>query len=124
MNGSELLQSLSQVPWKVAAKTYGNDHSTLIGLMVQWWINLDVEAHTALEGGPAFGYRKRGQGGGGQCDALLCRGKDPIGVLEIEGTRPEYTVNKIGNFFAAEYAELDTLQFGVVLVYALSLIHI
>ena len=89
-------------------------------MLVQWWINLNPDTHTALEGGPAFGYRKRGQGGGGQCDALLCFKNETVGVLEVEGTRPEYTVSKIGKFFAAEYKDLRTLQFGLVLVYGYS----
>jgi len=86
--------------------------------LVQWWISLSPGKHWALEGGPSFGYRKRGIGGGGQCDAVLCDEKDALGILEVEGTRPLYTIEKIGKFFAAEYGEFKTLRFSILLLYA------
>lgn len=118
MDALSILRSLSKVHWNVAARTYGNDHATLIGLLVQWWMSLSPGKHWALEGGPAFGYRKRGTGGGGQCDAVFCEERDVLAILEVEGTRPLYTIEKIGKFFAAEYDEFKTLRFSILLLYA------
>jgi hypothetical protein len=62
----------------------------------------------------------RGGVGGGLCDALLCEGYDAVGVVEVEGTRSVSTAQKIGKFFDAEYPELETLRFAVLLLYAYS----
>jgi hypothetical protein len=116
LDGSQLLSSLNTAKWLTAAQTYGNDHSTLIGILIDWWISLDPQRHWALEGGPTNGYRQRGIRG--QCDALLCRDNDPVGVVEVEGSRYKLTARKIGNFFRAKYQDLQTLQFGVLLLYS------
>ena len=99
--------------WHVAARTIGNDHSTLIGLLIDWWTSMDPEHHWALEGGPGNGLPEGG--GRGQRDALFCRGLAPIGVLEVEGYR--YAIEKIGSFFEAHYPELKPLEFGLLLLY-------
>jgi hypothetical protein len=112
----KILQELQKVRWHVAEKTYGNDHATLIGLLVDWWISLSPKTHTALEGGPSNGYSRKGMRG--QCDALLCDSGLPAGVLEVEGSRCFYTAKKIGYFFAARYPELKSLQFGILVLYA------
>ena len=109
------LRSLKKVHWDTAVRTYGSNHSTLIGLLVDWWISLSAK-HSVLEGGPTNGYSRKGARG--QCDALLCNGDNPIGVLEVEGTRHEFTVKKIGTFFKAKLPEFKTLSFGIVLFYA------
>ncbi len=99
--------------WHVAARTIGNDHSTLIGLLIDWWTSMDPEHHWALEGGPGNGLPEGG--GRGQRDALFCRGLAPIGVLEVEGYR--YAIEKIGSFFEAHYPELKPLEFRLLLLY-------
>jgi len=48
--------------------------------------------------------------GGGICDALLCEGRDALGVVEVEGARGVSTARKIGKFFNAEYPELETVR--------------
>jgi len=111
----KILQELQKVRWHVAEKTFGNDHATLIGLLVDWWISLSPSTHTALEGGPTNGYSRKGMRG--QCDALLCNNGSPAGVLEVEGSRCTYTARKIGSFFAARYPELKSLQFGILVLY-------
>jgi hypothetical protein len=88
--------------------------------LIDWWIS---EAppdshHWALGSGPSFGYRKRGENGGGQCDAILVEGNVSKGVVEVEGSRLEYTLRKIGNYFKAEYSDLEGLEFGIFLAYA------
>uniref|UniRef100_A0A7C3Z3Q7 Uncharacterized protein n=1 Tax=candidate division WOR-3 bacterium TaxID=2052148 RepID=A0A7C3Z3Q7_UNCW3 len=111
-----LLESLKNASWEVALKTYGNDHSTLIGLIVSWWV-LSKRNRFALEGGPSFGYRKRGEGRG-NCDALLLEGDEAKGVVEVENwDNYQKVINKIGKFFTPEYEELKSLEFGILLVY-------
>uniref|UniRef100_A0A7V3J9G2 Uncharacterized protein n=1 Tax=candidate division CPR3 bacterium TaxID=2268181 RepID=A0A7V3J9G2_UNCC3 len=116
MNGNKLMESLKNVRWDVADKTYGNNHSTLIGLLVEWWISLSPGTNRVLEGGPTNGYKKRGH-----CDALLCEYDTPQGVLEVEGTYYKKTVQKIGTFFSAKREEFRSLSFGIVLFYSYSL---
>lgn len=112
-----LLDDLARVRWDLALRTYGNSHATLIGLLVAWWLDGGAE-RWALESGPAFGYRERAVGGGGQCDAILGAGEGSLGVIEVEGSRHAYTIAKIGNYFAAEHPDLATLEFGILLAYA------
>jgi len=64
MNAEELLSKIKEARWETVIRTFGNDHSTLIGVLVDWWISLDRSNHTALESGPTNGYAekdKRGQ---------------------------------------------------------------
>ena len=58
IDGDLFLERLAKVPWLVAARTFGNDHATLLGLLVHWWIAEQPNTHTALEGGPGFGYHE------------------------------------------------------------------
>jgi hypothetical protein len=111
----KILKSLKKVHWDTAVRTYGNNHSTLIGLLVDWWLSLSAK-NRVLEGGPTNGYHQKGARG--QCDALLCEGDNPIGVLEVEGTRHETTIKKVGKFFNAKRQEFRTVSFGIILFYA------
>jgi hypothetical protein len=113
----DLLSSLEHARWHVALRTFGNNHATLIGLLVDWWIS-GGERRWALEMGPAFGYRPRNEGGGGVCDAILGEGETSMGVLEVEGSRHNYTLDKMGKYFAAEYEDLKRLEFGLFLAYS------
>lgn len=117
MNPFEIrLDDLKRVRWDVAARTFGNAHSTLVGMLVDWWISLSRERHTAIESGPTNGYSEQGKRG--QCDALFCSDGVPRGVLEVEGTRLIETAKKIGYFFDAKRPYLEGLEFAVYLVYA------
>jgi hypothetical protein len=118
MQMRSLLDDLASVRWGVAARTYGNSHSTLIGLLVSWWIEATATARWALDGSPSYGYRSRTEKGNGQCDAVLGEGTTSRGILEVEGTRTAWTIGKIGRFFAAEYSEFEPLQFAIFLAYA------
>ena len=118
MNIDIIFENLNSIDWQTVARTYGNDHSTLIGLIIQWWINILPERNWALEGGPSFGYTRRGKNDGGQCDAILCSDDDALGILEVEGTRLESTIIKLGNFFEARRVEFESLIFAIVLLYA------
>jgi hypothetical protein len=110
-----LLAELQSARWFVAGRTIGNDHATLIGLLVDWWVSLAPRDHWVLEGGPGNGYSRRGARG--QCDALLCSGAQAFGVLEVEGSRYDYTVKKVGSFFAARIPDYRSLRFAVLVLY-------
>ncbi len=114
-----LLDDLAAVRWAVAARTYGSDHATLIGLLVDWWVSSQPNDRWALESGPSYGYVKAGKGRG-QCDALLCEGNGAVGVVEVEGYRAAYTARKIGKFFASRVPDLSGIEFAILLLYAYS----
>ncbi len=101
-----LLDSLKLAEWSVAGHTFGNSHATLIGLLIQWWIALELKTHYALESGPSFAYHEKGVGGG-LCDAIFCeesnKESDAVGILEVEGTRGEYAMQKLEKFFASPH---------------------
>jgi len=112
----DAFSELDKARWETAARTYGNDHATLIGLLVDWWISLSTADHFALEGGP--GYRANAEKGRGQCDALLCCDGIPAGVLEVEGTRIKSTIDKVGGYLTSHDHDLEKIEFGIVLLYA------
>jgi len=118
MSDKSLISDLASVDWAVAVNTYGNDHSTLIGFLVRWWISGHKGRYWAVESGPSFGYHKRGTKGGGQCDAVLCRDEAAVGIVEVEGTRPVYTIEKVGKFFGSDYEDFRSLEFAIILIYA------
>jgi hypothetical protein len=115
-SGEGFLNSLKNVRWNVAANTYGNNHATLIGLLVEWWVSSEPETHRAVEAGPSHGRFAKGVGGG-MCDALFCEKDDAIGVIEVEGTRHKETVKKIGKFLASSLDDMKTLRFAVAVLY-------
>lgn len=114
----KICDSLKDVRWHVAAATYGSNHATLIGLLVDWWISLDTERHGALDGGPSHGCHKKGM-----CDALFLNTDNPdthmkpIGLLEVEGSYGQETADKIGRFFKPGYQDLNSLEFAILLLY-------
>lgn len=115
LSGTQIFDSLCKANWKTAFRTYGNNHSTLIGLIVDWWVREDFERRWALESGPTNGYKEKGERG--QCDALLCLDEKPVGVLEVEGSRHEPTIKKIETFFVGKNAKIGPLRFGLLLFY-------
>lgn len=116
MPANDILADLAEIPWTVAARTYGNAHSTLIGLFVTWWVSSGLN-RWALESGPASDHREPEEKASGRCDALFCDGDSALGLLEVEGSRHLYTAAKIGHFFRAVYEPLATLDFAIFAVY-------
>src|SRR2546426_891029 len=114
---SSLLDDLAAVRWDVASRTFGSDHATLVGLLVEWWVSGAPKIRWALESGPSFGYVEGGAGRG-QCDALLCERDLALGLVEVEGYRRVYTAEKIGKFFGSSDRDLSALAFAILLVYA------
>lgn len=118
MTGAVTVEDFNSVRWHVAQRTYGNNHSTLIGLLVDWWVSRDPTRNWALEAGPSFNPQGSGLKGRGQCDALLCADAEAIGVVEVEGGgRQGYTAKKLGAFFGSRDPHLSHLQFGILLLY-------
>jgi hypothetical protein len=118
MRQQNLLESLSNVRWHIAHRTYGNNHATLIGLLVDWWITRAPTQNWALESGPSFNLPGSGMAGSGMCDAVLGTAQHALGILEVEGMRPTYTAEKIGRYFAALDANFGNLQFGILVLYS------
>ena len=108
-----VFESLAAARWEVALRTYGSSHATLIGILVNWWISLDLESHTVLDGAPSHGKGNVGQG-----DALFYYGQKPIGVLEAEGTNPVAKVTSVVKYFETGRPELQSVWFGVLLLYS------
>ena len=118
----KICDSLKDVRWHVAAASYGSNHATLIGLLVDWWISLDTERHGALDSGPTHGYHEKGIGSH-RCDALFLTTDNsdmpmkPVGLLEVEGSYGQETADKIGRFFKPGYQDLNSLEFAILLLY-------
>lgn len=107
-----IFESLSAVRWQVAYRIYGNSHASLIGLLVDWWISLSPDCHTALDGAPSHG-----KGNAGQADAVFCRHEEAVGVLEAEGTVPLEKVKSIVKYFETARPKLKSIRFGVLVLY-------
>jgi hypothetical protein len=105
LSGKEILIGLKNARWDIAFRTFGNNHCTLIGLLLDWWMSGDPKRRWALEAGPTNGYREKGVRG--QCDALLCIDTHPTGVVEVEGYRAITTARKLGTFFDGRYSEIQ-----------------
>jgi hypothetical protein len=112
ININEVFSSLAQIDWNVLVKTYGNNHSSLIGTLTNWWNNLYTD-NSSIESGPKinFGNNQRGQ-----CDALFCNGNNPVGVLEVEGTRFVYTIEKMKLFLNSQEEIYQSIEFGLLLL--------
>jgi hypothetical protein len=97
------IESLKDIDWQTAVRTYGNDHATLIGLFVAWWNNLG-EKNRALEGGPSDGgHNHDTRKGWVTCDALLLSNeKEPAFVLEVEGGNYTKALKRIRRFFETQ----------------------
>ncbi len=116
-NPIDIFNSLETIDWRIVANTYGNNHSTLIGLIVHWWISQSPEQHQVLEGAPPHGFIEEGIQKLGQGDALLCQDRKPVGVVEVEGTRWPYTARKIGHYFDSQVPRYEDINFGVLMMY-------
>ena len=114
---TDILEDLSRVRWQVVLRTFGNDHATLIRMLVDWWITHDPSHNWVLEGGPSFKLPGTGMTGGDQCDAVFCRGAQAVGILEVEGTRHKYTIQKVRRYFQSPDPTLKDLRFAVVVLY-------
>jgi hypothetical protein len=110
---STFFESLLTANWPLAARTFGSSHATLIGVLADWWFKLDPGAHSVLDGAPSHG-----EGNAGWCDLMLCANALPLGVVEVEGTKPLDKLKTISAYFSSSRPDLSSLDFGLLLVYA------
>lgn len=120
---NDIVTKLKNADWEVAARTYGNNHATLIGIIAAWWNKLDPR-HRVFEGGPSHGRKSR-EGRRGQCDAILSdRSGKPRIALEVEGTRYDGTIEKL-RYFLEEHKDrnpdLDGVDAAILVLYGYSL---
>lgn len=108
----EIFNSLNDIRWNSLIKTYGNNHSSIIGFFTNWWNNLD-DRNWSLESGPS---KKLSNLKTGHCDALFCSGESPIGILEVEGSRYDFTITKIKEFLNSRQ-DYNSLEFGLLVLY-------
>ncbi|MBE7420073.1 MAG: hypothetical protein HS128_20410 [Ideonella sp.] len=113
MSPLDLLNSLRRANWHVATRTYGSSHATLIGVIADWWVKLEPDQHTVLDGAPSFGDRNAGW-----CDLMLCDGHTPRGVVEVEGTKPLDKLATLEGYFGSKKPSLGEMTFGLLLLYA------
>jgi hypothetical protein len=111
-----LLESLKTARWRTAFHTLGNSHNTLVGLVVDWWINAGpIGGRWVLEAPPRFVEGRAG-------DAILYEGTTPRGAVEVQADYNKgECVNKLDHLEALlgsvkEY--LRSLNFGILLAYA------
>ncbi len=120
--GTAILHCLREVRWHVLERTYGSSHSTITGLIVDWWVSSGRRRRWALEGGPGLRGtpgKKLPRGAGGRSDVLLLswsgRGD---GLVEVEGQKFKQTVAKIGRFLASTETGYTALTFVLFVAYA------
>lgn len=70
----------------------------------------DERPHWVLESGLPCEGQKR-------CDAILVEDKVAKGIVEVEGSRYQSTIEKIGKYFESSDAKYPGLQFGIFLAY-------
>ena len=123
MKGSGMMESLAQVPWSVVARTYGNTHATLIGLLVNWWVGLSPRSNWALEGGISAAKssktkgKKKGPACAALCDLVLCMRSEPVGAVKVEGSKPLAAIEKLESILATDREELRSLRFAVLVLH-------
>lgn len=115
----DLIRELAHAEWNGLARTYGNSHATLIGMLVLWWTKSRPTRY-AFEGGPCHGTRDTdGKGTGrGACDAILAENGSPSVVLEVEGTRYAETISKMGRYLKSSRSDLDGIHTAVMVAYS------
>lgn len=126
MIAHDLLTSLQQqARWNTAFHTFGSNHNTLIGLMVDWWINSQPQ-RAAIDGAPWFALRPLGDGA---CDAILVEHGLCKGILEVEGGYVEKgareeplkkyfsALDRLEKYFIPEDPDWKDLEFGLFLAY-------
>lgn len=130
MMTDDFLSNLQQqARWSTAFHTFGSNHNTLIGLMIDWWINSKA-LREAVEEAPWFALKA--QGGDGACDAILLEQGVCKGILEVEGGYVEkgakqeplkkylYAMDRLEKYFLPNDPDWKDLEFGIFLAYPTS----
>jgi len=98
MNNKEdvlkLLKNLEHINWNIAARTYGNNDATLVGLIIEWW-NSMREDHWAMDGAPGCYEGPNSI----HCDTILFEGGNTFITVEVEGTNPLNKLKTLEGYF-------------------------
>ena len=131
---TDFLTNLEHVRWHIAYRTYGSSHHTLIGLLGDWWISGDEQRRYVLDSAPSYKPSAKGAKKNKlnettpdeekkeqphlYCDVVLVEEERCLGIVEVEGTRFQDTIEKMGKYFRSERKEFQNLEFGIFLAYA------
>ena len=109
----DLTQAVSffgSVPWGVLRDMRGNPHSSIIGLLSNWWITM-ADPNWILDGPPTSGNRRA-------ADVILGSSNAPRIAVEVEGTRPLDKLESLRLYLDSEHADLSSVSVGVLVSYA------
>lgn len=109
----DLLTSLKEMArWETAFHTFGSNHYSLIGLLVDWWIHSGPRRE-ALEAPPWYASQAEN---GRPCDAIFIEDGICTGTLEVEGTKYIEALDRMLMYLGADNLYWQ-LEFGLFLAY-------
>jgi len=119
VKADELLKFVKSVNWETAARTFGNSHNTLIGLLVDAWIRFAPKrkAHYVLEAPPSLEENeKRKEKARRLSDVILVHDVRPVGIVEVEGLDPFKACKKMARYL--KMRKPTRFLFGLCVFYA------
>ena len=106
----EAVRFFGSVPWSVLSGMRGNPHSSIIGLLSNWWITIE-DPNWELDGPPTAGNRR-------VADILMGSTNAPRIVVEVEGTRHLDKLESLRLYLDSTYDDLSSVSVGVLASYA------
>jgi hypothetical protein len=106
----EAVRFFESVPWGVLRGMRGNPHSSIIGLLSEWWITME-DPNWVLDGPPTAGNRR-------VADILMGSSNAPRIVVEVEGTRHVDKLESLRLYLDSEHDDLSSVSVGVLASYA------
>ncbi len=104
--------------WETAFYTFGSNHSSLIGLLVDWWI-YNGDQREVLEAPPWSASKKeKGQ----PCDAILIEKGICKGIVEVEGSNYINAIDRMVKYIVPGNGFWQ-LEFGIFLAYPTKRAH-
>lgn len=86
------------VRWETAFHTFGNNHYSLIGLLVDWWVSSGPRREV-LETPPWYASKaEKGQ----PSDAVLMENGICMGIVEVEGTNYLEAIDRMVKYIVPE----------------------
>ena len=104
------IRLVQTIPWKMAAGMRGNPHSSLIGLILTWWI-ANSERNWVLDGPPSAGQRR-------VADLVLGRNSAPNAVVEVEGTNYLDKIDTLGMYLRTDDSHFSGISMAILVCYA------
>ena len=113
---SMVIDLARNINWETAARTFGNSHNSLIGLVVDAWIGVAPKARYVLEAPPALKEnKKRKENARRHSDVILVHGVLPVGIVEVEGLNPCKACEKMAHYLKIRK---HRFSFGLCVFYA------